>query len=411
MLMVDRLLQRVAMEIDTVANPNDRHCHQAVEALVDHYDEASPSRRKLIDEVAAGSLVFFWSRGSSAPSKISTIVSKRLGGYKYVAKLLSRLECNAFAITVAGKVSHQIGQGLFLDATMFNHSCEPNCIQLFQGTSLRLRTLRPIFPGEELTIAYIDVNQHKAARQSGLIAGYGFVCHCARCTSVEEAWWDQRVTGMGCPRRGRGCVGLSLPKGRDAALFRAWRTIKGGDGKKAVESRTWAHMCTSCGAQRDEKEVKGLEEEFLAAEEHEKRAEECLREYGMNPNALVTATGMLEGAKSGYARYGVPYVSIRMHYVLARLMELNFATQDFKSAVEYGTLAAPSLEAICPRNSVLIAYHLAILAKVVWLLGDCKTTLKYTLRAMRVLQLIDDDDPLISEIKALLEQARRACGS
>ncbi|AEO67295.1 uncharacterized protein THITE_2144701 [Thermothielavioides terrestris NRRL 8126] len=52
-----------------------------------------------------------------------------------------------------------------------------------KGRELRVRSLKKIAPGEEITICYIDPTFDVAARQEVLKREYFFDCSCARCTS------------------------------------------------------------------------------------------------------------------------------------------------------------------------------------------------------------------------------------
>jgi hypothetical protein len=49
---------------------------------------------------------------------------------------------------------YHYGQALFHFANYFNHSCNPNCFYYFCGREIRIKTLRDIKAGEELTIPY-----------------------------------------------------------------------------------------------------------------------------------------------------------------------------------------------------------------------------------------------------------------
>jgi SET and MYND domain-containing protein len=48
--------------------------------------------------------------------------------------------------------------GMALDplASLMNHSCDPNAVYLFEGTTIRVRSLKPISPGQEIFISYTD---------------------------------------------------------------------------------------------------------------------------------------------------------------------------------------------------------------------------------------------------------------
>lgn len=48
--------------------------------------------------------------------------------------------------------------GVALDplASLMNHSCDPNAVCLFEGTTIHVRSLKPISLGQEIFILYTD---------------------------------------------------------------------------------------------------------------------------------------------------------------------------------------------------------------------------------------------------------------
>ncbi|KAG5636415.1 hypothetical protein H0H81_008125 [Sphagnurus paluster] len=72
---------------------------------------------------------------------------------------------------------------VFLTMNRSNHSCGPNAAHKWdlESFSSSLYALRPISPGEEITIIYTDVTQPRDARRARLYAHYGFTCACAFC--------------------------------------------------------------------------------------------------------------------------------------------------------------------------------------------------------------------------------------
>lgn len=65
---------------------------------------------------------------------------------------------------------------------LFNHSCDPNCAAVFDGSKLEIRALRPIPVGSEATISYVELAMPTNTRQDELQTTYHFTCSCARCT-------------------------------------------------------------------------------------------------------------------------------------------------------------------------------------------------------------------------------------
>lgn len=79
--------------------------------------------------------------------------------------------------------------GLWLKASLCNHSCLPNASWSWVGDALILRAIKPIAADEEITIAY--TNDTTTKRQE-ILAGYGFKCNCALCQADEGITAEQQ---------------------------------------------------------------------------------------------------------------------------------------------------------------------------------------------------------------------------
>lgn len=79
------------------------------------------------------------------------------------------------------KPSIEIGRVMYLSASMFNHSCQPNCSIIHYNNQLHIFTVCEIKKNNELTISYIDINVNATTRQQKLLNLYNFTCNCVRC--------------------------------------------------------------------------------------------------------------------------------------------------------------------------------------------------------------------------------------
>ncbi|KAL2017321.1 hypothetical protein VTK56DRAFT_2294 [Thermocarpiscus australiensis] len=109
-----------------------------------------------------------------------------------VWKIVPALRANCVRIRPAAK-KESIGYALDLVTAVINHSCDPNAFAFFEGRQLRVRSLRKIAAGEEITICYLDPTIYVAGRQDILKREHFFVCECKRCKSELR----EQVTRLG----------------------------------------------------------------------------------------------------------------------------------------------------------------------------------------------------------------------
>ncbi|OIT33341.1 PREDICTED: uncharacterized protein LOC109206132 [Nicotiana attenuata] len=100
-------------------------------------------------------------------------------------KLLNILDVNSLveeliSSKVEGKNSDVHGIGLWLLASLINHSCDPNVRRSHVGDHVMIHASRDIKAGEELTLAYFDVFSSYRSREEKA-KNWGFICKCKRC--------------------------------------------------------------------------------------------------------------------------------------------------------------------------------------------------------------------------------------
>ena len=120
--------------------------------------------------------------------------------------LISRIDSNVFGVfhreggaarVAMGRNVDLIGHGVYMAASLFNHSCAPNCHASTGVHRMAIIVDVPIEPGEELTIAYCDVHQPLAARRRLLKQHYRFHCECKRCVAEEAGDSKPRLSYAG----------------------------------------------------------------------------------------------------------------------------------------------------------------------------------------------------------------------
>lgn len=92
-----------------------------------------------------------------------------------------RITTNYFEIDVDGNSL----SGLFPEIARINHDCRPNAAYFFDAATLthRIHAIRHIYPGEEITITYINNEVARDTRIRRLSNGWGFKCSCSSCSA------------------------------------------------------------------------------------------------------------------------------------------------------------------------------------------------------------------------------------
>ncbi|XP_037248569.1 histone-lysine N-methyltransferase SMYD3 isoform X2 [Falco rusticolus] len=99
-------------------------------------------------------------------------------------QIFTKVTCNCF--TISNGEMQDVGVGLYPSMSLLNHSCDPNCVIVFEGYQLLLRSVREIQIGEELTISYIESLMPTSERQKQLMRQYCFECDCLLCQNQEK---------------------------------------------------------------------------------------------------------------------------------------------------------------------------------------------------------------------------------
>ncbi|XP_066595985.1 histone-lysine N-trimethyltransferase SMYD5 isoform X2 [Prorops nasuta] len=89
---------------------------------------------------------------------------------------------------VVGSFLNNEGSGLYVLQSSINHSCVPNAVVEFpfSNSTLVIKAIRDIQPGEEICISYLDecaLERSRHSRQKALSSLYLFVCRCNKCLS------------------------------------------------------------------------------------------------------------------------------------------------------------------------------------------------------------------------------------
>lgn len=75
----------------------------------------------------------------------------------------------------------EIGSGLFVNTSLFNHSCFPNAFVINDGNKIKVMAVNKIVPQDEICISYLLGIEPRIIRQLRLEKLWKFKCSCQRC--------------------------------------------------------------------------------------------------------------------------------------------------------------------------------------------------------------------------------------
>jgi hypothetical protein len=132
----------------------------------------------------------------SLPSESQTLFWALLDHFKG-DPVDDRINTNAFEVEIDG-----VGQYAVLpEIAMMNHDCRPNAAYFWDEETLShyVHATQTIYPGEEITITYINNEKSRTKRMANLKRNWGFDCSCSSCSAhpVFTAESDDRIEQMG----------------------------------------------------------------------------------------------------------------------------------------------------------------------------------------------------------------------
>ncbi|XP_064649362.1 histone-lysine N-methyltransferase SMYD3-like [Lineus longissimus] len=118
---------------------------------------------------------------------------------EYIFLLFARMCINSFSIT-DGEMQ-PMGVGIYLSASILDHSCHPDAVVTFTGTTLEVRALRDIPHADisKVRISYIELLAPREERRAAL-KRYYFRCDCTRCLddNLDDLMLCSRCTTKSC---------------------------------------------------------------------------------------------------------------------------------------------------------------------------------------------------------------------
>lgn len=90
---------------------------------------------------------------------------------------------NVNAFSILDQEMNSVATGIYLGVSVTDHSCKPNAVATFDGTTLFIHTIEdlPSIDWSKIFISYVDPMDPIETRRHELSKNYYFLCECARC--------------------------------------------------------------------------------------------------------------------------------------------------------------------------------------------------------------------------------------
>ncbi|XP_031849930.2 protein-lysine N-methyltransferase SMYD4 [Nomia melanderi] len=141
---------------------------------------------------------------------IITENNKHLYISSLLLKYILQLICNGHAVSKSDILLNKdnfymdqqdiIATGIYPSASIMNHSCDPNILNIFMDQYLIVRALRDIATNEEVFNCYGPHYRHmsREERQQILSSQYHFICKCKPCTQPDLQYFLERFSALNC---------------------------------------------------------------------------------------------------------------------------------------------------------------------------------------------------------------------
>ncbi|XP_043491956.1 histone-lysine N-methyltransferase SMYD3 isoform X2 [Polistes fuscatus] len=151
--------------------------------LMSHYSDIKKDAKRMEHFISLCAVLFAFLENIPLPNS-----AELMGIY-------GRICINSFNILDLDMNS--IGVGIYLAPSIIDHSCKPNAVAVFEGTTIIIRTLEdlPCLNWSQIKISYIDILNSTKDRREELKNSYYFLCDCQRCIQPEPT-----ARAAACPK-------------------------------------------------------------------------------------------------------------------------------------------------------------------------------------------------------------------
>ncbi|GMH37562.1 hypothetical protein BSKO_05435 [Bryopsis sp. KO-2023] len=407
-----RVLWKKVRASSTEDNPlSEWSSFEKIDGLLHHWEKLSDERKQTFTQMAVVTREYMYGLSSEVENGVSV---------KEIAFLLAKFACNNH--TICDEELRVIGVGIYPLLCMVNHSCAPNCIQVFRGRKLEFRALHKISPGDEITISYVDLMATRFERRQQLLSNYHFDIDLS--THSQDSHPPQKVfsidphtklrifEGKGAPHRqdtiDQLLTGVEISSGGNECRGYGVAIREGGcqEGLCGDDANSTGfleiHMWGGWEQRWGRAELKSMASKlshwarlFLEAERMAKGGDMSVGVVALERVYRDSMENLSENVSLGDKHL------FRCRVGLGLLKCAIDEGKNWKLALEVARDLAPVFEMVYSGGSPNLGLHLAGLAKMEVFCGDAEKGLLAAEKAMDVLKIAHSDLPVMEEVRRI----------
>ncbi|RZC32557.1 histone-lysine N-methyltransferase SMYD3 [Asbolus verrucosus] len=182
-----RLIKTLQKGGDLVKSYYLENCFRMYKDLMSHYSNVKADQQRMEHFTSLCGVLFDYLGDDILPNS-----AELMGMY-------GRICINSF--NIIDQELQCLGTGMYLGASVIDHSCSPNAVAIFEGPILYIRSLKTFqyldWSQVQIYISYIDVLNTTKDRQKELEAAYYFLCQCPKCLAPEPP----EINAAACPNK------------------------------------------------------------------------------------------------------------------------------------------------------------------------------------------------------------------
>ncbi|CAD2095748.1 histone-lysine N-methyltransferase, putative [Plasmodium vinckei lentum] len=293
----------------------------------------------------------------------------------------------------------------------FNHSCLSNCVTIFKNQRLYIRTLMDIYPGEELTISYLDIAFDRNTRLAICADQYFFTCTCKLCKVNIASECHNIFNNDFICTYSENCkkfinymeiVLMSELERKISYLnkshFKTFPILK-----KSTEKNETIWKCMLCKNETNDSVIKGLiEKEKETIKEVEYLDTLFAEKYSYDNKIVLQSLNKIKSKIDDLTEF-YHHSKYSLQKMRAKILYVSIQLQDFKLAYSIATQYLKSIEVSYGKYSPIYGYYIFLTGKLALFLDLKSAGLNLIHKAKKnIIKTYGPESPIYKDLEKFL---------